>query len=252
MGKRKKDKEEYLDLEEEEEETTNDEVDMLDDDNNVEFENENPVNPMGLANLISKESDVIKNFKEMPKEVRFSFLDHNDKADIKHFARAYRNWKYIDKIITLRDMEDKKINTKQLKIYDVNSKEQIIKYLNQEKKDYLIPIVKNMEDEELKSFLTYLKTLHPDYYMTTFKNVKDDIDELYNNYNITHEVSSDVDDMDNLGKVVDTSISSMGYKGNAASHAVMTIQAVKNEDVTKVAEEKTKFSFLDSIKRRFG
>lgn len=236
------------DITEEEEE----DIDIITDTPNDIIDSDNPINPMGLANLISKESETSKNFIEMPKEVRFSFLDQNDKLDVKHFARSYRNWKYIDKIITLRDMEDKKISKNKIKVCNISTIQQLLDYLKQEKKDYLIPILEKINDKEKKEIFNYFKDSTPDFYLSSINKSKKDIDDLYKIYEEDNEIPIYVDDMDNLGKVIDTSVSSMGYKGNASSHAVMTINAVKNEDISKKAEEKSSFSFLDSIKKRFG
>jgi hypothetical protein len=94
--------------------------------------------------------------------------------------------------------------------------------------------------------------LSPDYYATTFENKKNKINSLYETYNLINNIPKVVDDMDNLGKIVDTAIGSMGFKGNAVNSGIMTINAVKNEDISKSSEERTRFSILDRIGRKFG
>ena len=243
--------EDFKDEEDFEDESAEDNfVDEPDPNENVD--SDSPINPIGMAYLINKESDTAKHFVELPREIRNSFLDATEKADVRHHARSYRNWKYICKTIELRDEEDKKLYSNNIKLETIKSKEGIIEYLQSQSKDYLITIVNEMEEKDLTKFLKHIGMLSPDYYATTFENKKNKINSLYETYNLINNVPKVVDDMDNLGKNIDTAIGSMGFKGNAVNSGIMTINAVKNEDISKSSEERTKFSILDSIKRKFG
>lgn len=213
---------------------------------------EMPENAMGLAHQINKESETIKAFKDMPRETRFSFLDNEDKAEIKHHARSYRTWKYIEKIIFLRVQEDKKRKLILSNLKKIDDKKILIQYLKDINRDYLISVVEDLTKEELIQIIEFVKKIKPNYMLETIEQKKQKMDLLYNDYKLIDTKPEYIDDMDNLGKVVDTSIISMGYKGNAAQHSVMTINAVKNEDIRKEVEEKTKFSLLDAFKRRLG
>ena len=213
---------------------------------------EMPENAMGLAHQINKESETIKAFKDMPRETRFSFLDHEDKQEIKHHARSYRTWKYIEKIISLRVEEDKKRKEILTNLKNISTKEYLKSYLKNINREYLISVVEDLTEDEIKDIVAYIKTIKPNYMLETIEQKKQKMDLLYNEYKETDTKPEYIDDMDNLGKIVDTSIISMGYKGNAAQHSVMTINAVKNEDIRKEVEEKTKFSLLDAFKRRLG
>ena len=219
---------------------------------NSMFFDDMPMNPMGLAHQINKESETVKHFKDMPKETRNAFLDKEDKSEIKHHARAYRTWHYIEKILELRVEEDKLRKEVISKIQNIKTKEQLKEYLKFMKRDYMLNNVDDLSDEDVALLVKHVLLLKPNNMLETIEKKKAEISLLYTEYNINSKTPEYVDDMDNLGKVVDTTILSMGYKGNAAQHSVMTIQAIKNEDVMRDVEKKSTWSLLDSIKRKFS
>lgn len=219
---------------------------------NSMFFDDMPMNPMGLAHQINKESETVKHFKDMPKETRNAFLDSIDKAEIKHHARAYRTWHYIEKIIALRIEEDKIRKEVISKIQAIQTRDQLKAYFKFLKRDYMLNTLDDLTDAEVNAIIKGIQNLKPNYMIETVEKRKKEISKLYEDYKNTTNTPEYVDDMDNLGKVVDTTILSMGYKGNAASHSVMTIQAVKNEDVVRDIEKKSSWSLLDTIKRKFS
>jgi len=219
---------------------------------NSMFFDDMPMNPMGLAHQINKESETVKHFKDMPKETRNAFLDKEDKGEIKHHARAYRTWHYIEKILELRIEEDKLRKEVISKISNIETKEQLKEYLRFMKRDYMLNNVDDLDPADLDFLIADIKLLKPNNMLETIEKKKAEITQLYLEYNVNSKTPDYVDDMDNLGKVVDTTILSMGYKGNAAQHSVMTIQAIKNEDVMRDVEKKSSWSLLDSIKRKFS
>lgn len=242
--------EEDEDLEDEDDEDENVPSDA--DDKDVIEPDIMPENPMALAYQINKESETIKSFKDLPKEVRFSFLDSTDKVEVKHHARAYRNWKYIEKIIRLRTLEDENKLEYYNKYKLVKCRDDFKQLLKDINKDHLIAVVEDLEDDELDKFIKQLKQIKPNYMLDLIEKNKEKNKMIYETYEYENTMPSYIDDMDNLGKVSDTTIISMGSGGKAAQHSIMSINAVKNENIEKQAQEKTRFSLLDSIKRRFG
>jgi len=211
-----------------------------------------PVNPLAFAHQMSKESDTSKNFKELPREVKYSFFDNNDRVDVKHFSRTYRNHHYIEKIIDLRVKEDAKLHETKKNVNRIDSREELIEYFKACNRDYLINDILDLSGAEIAKLIIHVKGLKHNYFLDTIEKNKTNIKQLYDAYDFENGTPEYIDDMGNIGKIMDTSITSMGYKGNAAQHSVMTIQAVKNEDIQKVAEEKRSFGFMDAIKKRLG
>jgi len=245
------DEEDEIKEEELEQDLNSDEFDINTDNNSLD-ESEMPSTPMGLAHQITKESDTVKNFKELPREVKLSFLDNNDKVEVKHHARAYRTWRYIEKIIDLRIAEDNQIKDTKTIMTEIKSKEDFMEYLKNNKRGYLINDLEDLKKEDIDKLLKHITKLKTNTFLETIEDKKDSIKDLYEDYREQNETPQYIDDMDNIGKVMDTTVVSMGYKGNAATHSVMTINAVKNENIEKDLREKTKFSLLDSIKNKFG
>lgn len=251
------DEEDDEDMDEEEQDTglDDDDLDIPDEDidnNNYDDDESVPDNPMGLAHQISKESETVKQFKELPREVKYSFYDQQEKADIKHYARTYRTWKYIEKIIDIRSKEDNgKVDYRE-NLKNISNKDDLKEYLRNNNRDYLINDIDDMPDEEVDRMIEHFKLVKANYFLESVESRKNVYNELYEEYREENNIPNYIDDMGNIGKVMDTSLASMGFRGNAAQHSVMTINAVKNEDIQKAAEEKTKFSLLDTIRRKLG
>ena len=53
---------------------------------------ESITNSLQLAQVTTRASDVAEQFKEVPKEVKLGFLDKEDKNEIKHSQKNYRNF----------------------------------------------------------------------------------------------------------------------------------------------------------------
>lgn len=263
MGKRGRPKKvieedlEDLDLEDEDNINYQDEdLEDLDLEDNTPDElgdNEMPANAMALAYQISKRSEGIKHYNDLPNEVKFSFYKPEDALEVKHFARNYRDWKYIEKILTMRANEDKKNRENALYLKNVETKEDLLNYVENSKYSYMLKVINDFEEEDLNILLQHIKhNVVPNYMATYVEKSKDDVNVLYQDYKENSKIPDYIDDMDNLGKVYDTSLISMGYKGNAANHSIMQINATRNEDIEKKVEEKSSFSLIDSIRRRIG
>ena len=227
-------------------------LDLDEGEEDLDLDDDIPENPMGLAHQISKESAAAKNFKELSREVKYSFLDGEDKREVKHFANTYRNWKYIEKIIDLRGEEDIGVSDHRQNLVLIKDANTLKTYFEDIGRHYLVTDIEDLEEEDLKKLVEHVKTLKENKFLQSLDNKKERMKNLYEDYNELHKTPDYIDDMGNMGKIMNTSITSMGYKGNAAKHSVMTINAVRNEDIQRVSEEKAEFSFMDAFKKKFG
>ena len=245
---KKKQKEEEI-IEEFEDELPEDEEDFIPDEQTEDI----PSNPMALAHQITKESDVSKYHKELPREARMSFYNKTDADDVKHFARAYRDRKYIDRIIDIRTKQNDKRKTRLELMQGIESKEQLIEYFKETGHHYLINDVNDLTDEELVKVILHIKNnCRRNLFEEKIQKEKMETEQIFIEYNAEHNQPEYIDNVGNIGKIIDTSITSMGLHGNASKSSIMTIQAVKNENIEKSVEDKTRFSLLDSIKKRFS
>jgi len=251
VKKKNKKEDEVFEEENQEDNFENEEFDYTNDSAEPELD-DTPVNPLGLAHQISKESKTMQHFKELPREVKYSFLDKDEKTDVKHFSRTYRNHQYIEKIIDLRMEEDITLKESRKKILDIKTKEDLIEYFKNCGRDYLINDISDLSQADTEKIIKHCGILKHNYFLDTIENKKEAIKILYDDWKEVTQTPDYIDDMGNIGKIVDTSVASMGFKGNASTHSVMTIQAVKNEDIQKVAEEKRSFGFIDAIKKKLG
>ena len=245
MAKKKKEEDIYEEYDED--------LDYEEDSKEVpEFNEDEPQDSLALANQISKESETARAFKELPKEVKFSYYDKRDKEEVKHFSRAYRTHQYIEKLIDLRMKEDERLAKARINIKKVNDKQKLKEYLRSIGRSYLLNDIDDLTNKELGKIYEYIQKLKPNYLLETIEDNKKEVSNLYQEYNIENQVPEYIDDMGNIGKIMDTSLTSMGFKGHASQHSIMTIQAVRNEDIQVKAEKKRAFGFMDAIKNKLG
>ncbi len=222
------------------------------DTNDFDDDNDMPANPMGLAFYTNKESETAKSFKELPKETRYSYLTTDEAKEIQHRVNTYRDFKYIQKILSLRQKEDQRLLAVRKELKTVATLTDLKEYIKSINRHYLLDTIEDMEEEEINLLLEDVKCVKKTYFPLTLDSRKKEITDIYEEFKSEDDTPSHIDDMGNVSKIVALDISSMGRGGKAAQHSVMTINAVKNEDIEKDIKEKTSFSFLDAIKKRFS
>ena len=221
-------------------------------DNTDVSDNDDIGSSMQLAANINRQSDSAKFYKELPQEVKYSFLEQDEKNEIKHFSRTYNDSRYIEKTIQLREHEDNLMITQLNTRPFIKTREDIKIYLNGIHRGYLNNIIDNLKEEDLNLLLNQIPKLEKNYILENNVNTKTYIEGIYKKYNEENIVPSHIDDVGNAHKILSTAVVTQGYKGNAAKHTVMTISAVRNEDVQIRTEEKTKFDIVDKILKKFS
>jgi hypothetical protein len=183
-----------------------------------------------------RQSEVAKQFKNLPKEVQFSFFDSEEKRNVKHFSKTYQNFMYIRKVLKLHELEVKDkfnlINT----IYDVKTLEDLRLYFFNNNQRYLWEQIRalNLEDE----LLTHVKTLKPYNFDYDIQSQTQQLKDVYEEYNLDHEVLTYVDDLGTLHNTMTVSAISKGFKGNERHAANTSIQITKDVNTREEVEEK--------------
>ena len=71
-------------------------------DNNLNFKPDsdftnNANNSLEYASIVSRESETKKNFNEIPKEIRYAFLNTTESTEIQYKIDKYQDLKYLQK-----------------------------------------------------------------------------------------------------------------------------------------------------------
>lgn len=159
-------------MEEEDEELFDDEEE--DEGNEIGDDTEVIDSSLEIGGQIHVQSDVVKKFKQLPKDLKYSKFDM---MDIKNFvlkSNAYQLWNYVNKIKSLSTKELHILKNKKKEIYDIKSLEDLKLHLDNINKSHLWFSLQQLSDEELKSNFKLMQA--------QLKSVKDSgaIEILYN------------------------------------------------------------------------
>ncbi len=198
---------------------------------------ESITNSLQLAQVTTRASEVAKQFKEIPKEVKLAFLDKDDKNEVKHAQKNYRNFNYIRKTLKLQKIEDDEIIANRLEIYNVETVDDLEQYFINCNQEYMF---KMLSDDEKAEIVAYLPSLERNGFNEDMKRHSDRIANIYTDYKDTNQVEDYVDDSGHLGDVVSTSVVSSGYLGNERNALTTSISATKDIMTGEQIKEKAK------------
>lgn len=194
-------------------------------------------NSLQLAQLTTKASEVARQFKEIPKEVKLAFLEEKEKLEIKHSQRNYRNFNYIKKTLRLQKLEDDVMVKNRMAIYKVKNKDELKKYFQNNNLEF----VYNMySDDEIAEILGYLPELKSNGFNEDMKRSSDTIVKIYAEYRKNNAQESYVDDSGHLGDILSTAVDSSGFQGNERMQISTSISATKDIETQQQVREKAK------------
>jgi hypothetical protein len=129
----------------------------------TDFKREMPTNTLDYASIIARESQVKSNFKQVPKEVRYSFYDGYDKREVMWKSEKYADLNYLSKSLKLQAQEDKDQQLIKLSLYKVTNEDELAIYFKKLHKYRLFLHLKNQgKIQEIIDFVKNLKT-HGEY-----------------------------------------------------------------------------------------
>ena len=221
-----------------------------DDSSNYYGDGEVPSNSLGLAALAAKDSETLKFFKELPKEVKHSFYDDKDLREVRHRLKCFKDFRYIIKNLKIQALEDKKFIENKNKLYTIKTKEQLENYYKNINKYYMYKQIENagMIDQLLED----IKTIKDNGLSTDLYNSNENVKELFDEYLDINKTPEFIDDVGNLGTVMDYSVTSSGKAGNERLAGITAIQATRDIDLRQKAESQTKYNMLTSFLKKFG
>lgn len=239
MAKNKKKKEEAKpepEFEEEQEDFTKEEDEIIEDDEEIIDSS------LEIGGEIHKQSKIILQHPHLPKDTKYSNFGRIDIANYMLKSNAYQLWQYVKKIQYVSKLELEEVRENKKKIYDVTTKEQFKKYLEDNKKGHIWHnLINNFTEEE---FNTNFKTI-----MQQLKDVKDDgvIDYIYsdralfygsyNSFLSNKNKSEDIDDFGLINTMMSLTEVNKARKGWATNSMNTTISITRDEDNNKDVEE---------------
>jgi hypothetical protein len=218
-----------------------------------EFSNFNdgevPSNSLHLAALAAKDSDTLKHFKELPKEIKHSFYDGADIKEVRHRLKSYKDFMYIRKMLKLQNKEIKNIQKKKKEIYKIKTELELYNYyksINEVSTFYMIKRA-GLIQQALKD----ITKLEKNGFEEDMINNADLVNHIWKEYGEEYEKPEFIDDVGNLGIALDFSVTSSGRGGNERLAGITAIQATRDIDIQQKNEEKTRHNLFSGFMRKF-
>lgn len=208
---------------------------------NSQFNDDNIAsNSLEYASIVSSPSEIAKNTKYNPQEVRYAFYDKAEASEIKHWSKVYRNYQYLKKVFVLQAQEDVNILNNRLTLYQIETEEDFEEYCRNTHNMMAYNAIKN-NSEIKKELIDYIKGLQENGFYEDIRNQNEVVTGIYDDYKDNNQIPNYMDDIGLAGNILTTSLVSMGREGNERHSTIMSIQATKDIDIKKAQEEKTEY-----------
>lgn len=239
-------------FEEEEEEVEDEDYDYDDDDEpKKDFDDdfETPSNSLALAAMTAKDSETLKNFRELPKEIKHSFYDDRDLREVRHRLKCYKDFMYVRKNLKLQALEDREFINNRNNVYKVKTEKDLEEYYKSINKYHIFKMLQR--SNLISQALSDIKNISETGINQDLHNSNERIKELYAEFMDGEQKPEFIDDVGNLGMAMDFSVTSSGKGGNERLAGITAIQATRDMDLKEKSQEKAKYNPLSSFMKRF-
>lgn len=242
MAKKKKEDIEEEIIEDDKEEEIEE---LYDDDSNEEIikDDEEVIDSsLEIGGQIHQQSDVVKKFYHLPKDVKYSKFGQIDMANFTLKSKAYDLFQYVRKIQSMTANELEIIREQKKEFYDIETLEELKEFLKESGKLYVWENLRQLSDEDLKQSWDMLKQQLQEAKDSGFIEViygdKENFKLSYNNHieNYSRE-NNLVDDFGLLSSMMTLTEVKKAAKGWATGQMNTTISVTRNEDLTREVEE---------------
>lgn len=230
----KKNKKKVEDLEEE---IYDDEDDQL-----IEDDEEVIDSSLEIGGQIHQQSDVVKKFYQLPKDVKYSKFGRIDIANFTLKSRTYDLFQYVRKIQNMSKYELEVVKYEKKVFYNVKTLEELRDYLKKSNKLYIWESLKQLSPEQLSlewvEMSKQIKQVKESGFVETMYGNRDNFDKSYiqhlNNYDKDKNL---MDDFGLLSTMMTLTEVNKAQGGWATKMMNTTISETKNEDLSNEVEE---------------
>lgn len=224
------------------------EEEQIDTKPDVDFSN-NANNSLEYASIISRESEVKKQFKQIPKELRYSFLEKQQGEEVLSKILKYEELKYLIKISKLQYQEDYGYSNIRKSLYSIVNKKDLEIYF---RKMHLYPIFIFLEEiNKIDEVIKHISSLRPQGFYENEEEQNKFLNSVYSDYreNWNDKTPDYVDDMGYIAYNVGISEESKGIHGRERNATITTIQSTSHVDLKKEEEERSRMNPLNWFRR---
>lgn len=229
----KKEEEEY-----EEEIIEDDYEDELIDDNDQEVIDSS----LEIGGQIHSQSDVVKKFYQLPKDVKYSKFGRIDIANFTLKSRTYDLFQYVRKIQNMTKYELNIVKNQRREFYDIETLEELREYLKQSNKLYLWESLRQLDPVELSLYWgemsKQIKQVKDSGFVDVMYGDKLNFDKSYIEHTANYKKENNLmDDFGLLSTMMTLTEVNKANGGWATKMMNTTISETKNEDLSNEVEE---------------
>lgn len=211
-------------------------------------DDENYNTSMQIGAAIHKQSDILKRFPQLAKEVKYSFFNEMDKRHFHMRSKTYQDLNYIKIIFHLSYLENIAAQELRKQLYNLTTKEEFKEYLDATNKTYLWYSFKGLEEEQFDKLLKQLKDVKEDGIMESIYSQNTFISEVYEKL---AEGDIEIDAVDEMGLINDiytVTEASKAKGGNERKSINTTIAITSEQNEREEQQERGENAFISKVK----
>lgn len=195
-----------------------------------------------IGGQIHQQSDVVKKFYQLPKDVKYSKFGRIDIANFTLKSRTYDLFQYVRKIQNMSKYELNIVKDQRKNFYNIETLEQLKDYLKKSNKLYLWESLRQLDPEELNTYWVemskQIKQVKESGFVEVMYGDKMNFDKSYIQHSTNYKKENNLmDDFGLLSTMMTLTEVNKAQGGWATKMMNTTISETKNEDLSNEVEE---------------
>jgi hypothetical protein len=203
---------------------------------------------MQIGAAIHKQSDILKRFPQLAKEVKYSFFNEMDKKHFYMRSKTYQDLMYMKIIFNLSYFENIASQNLRTTLYHVETKADLKIYLDATNQTHVWYVVKNLSDEDFKKVTDQLKDILDDDVIKSLYCQNTFVDDVYSKLSEGGIVIDSVDEMGLINDIYTTTEASKAKGGNERKSMNTTISVTSEQNEREEQQERGENPIVNKVK----
>jgi hypothetical protein len=203
---------------------------------------------MQIGAAIHKQSDILKRFPQLAKEVKYSFFNEMDKKHFHMRSKTYQDLNYMKVIFNLSYFENVSQQALRKTLYIIKTKEDLRLYLDATNQTHLWYNVKDLSKENFNLLIVQLNEIREDGILDSIYSQNNHVTEVYKKLTEGEIEIDAVDEMGLINDIYTTTEASKAKSGNERKSMNTTISHTIDQNEREEQQEKGENPFASKVK----
>ena len=203
---------------------------------------------MQIGAAIHKQSDILKRFPQLAKEVKYSFFNEMDKKHFHMRSKTYQDLNYMKVIFNLSYFENVAQQALRKTLYIIKTKIDFKVYLDATNQTHLWYNVKDLPDQEFQILVKQLNEVQKDGILDSIYSQNNHVTEVYKKLTDGEIVIDAVDEMGLINDIYTTTEASKAKSGNERKSMNTTISHTIDQNEREEQQERGENPFMSKLK----